>query len=140
MVRPKNVLLKLFFRCWKLTLKILTLFDSYFWPFNKSYVKSMPFFVISSITALIWNVFYKIILTWWNLNVSTYINKSLMKLHYIEKSIQAISTYWWWPIVSNLFQQMGNNTVSRSKPVIMLLFNKNTGFSTSKMPAQAKEK
>ena len=50
---------------WFLTLKIdfenqiLALFDSYFWPFNKSHEKIKPIFVISQIIPSIWNVFIK---------------------------------------------------------------------------------
>ena len=40
-------------------LKYLAFFDSYFWPFNKSYEKIHAIFVISVIMASIWNVFIK---------------------------------------------------------------------------------
>ena len=35
-------------------------FDSYFWPFNKSYVKTNAIFVISAMRVSIWNVFIKL--------------------------------------------------------------------------------
>ena len=50
---------------WFLTLKIdfenqiLALFDSYFWPFNKTHEKIVAIYVISPIMASIWNVFTK---------------------------------------------------------------------------------
>ena len=40
-------------------LKNLALFDSYFWPFNKSEEKIKVIFVISAIIPSIWNVFIK---------------------------------------------------------------------------------
>ena len=40
-------------------LKKLAFFDSYFWPFNKTHEKIVAIFVISAITASIWNVFIK---------------------------------------------------------------------------------
>ena len=53
-------------RCgWFLTLKIdfenqiLALFDSNFWPFNKSPEKIKSIFVISAIIPSIWNIFIK---------------------------------------------------------------------------------
>ena len=39
--------------------QILALFDSYFWPFNKSHEKIKFIFVISAIIPSIWNVFIK---------------------------------------------------------------------------------
>ena len=39
--------------------QILALFDSYFWPFNKSHEKIKSIFVISAIIPSIWNVFIK---------------------------------------------------------------------------------
>ena len=39
--------------------QILALFDSYFWPFNKSHEKIKCIFVISTIIPSIWNVFIK---------------------------------------------------------------------------------
>ena len=39
--------------------QILALFDSYFWPFNKSHEKIIAIFVISATMGSIWNVFIK---------------------------------------------------------------------------------
>jgi len=39
--------------------QILALFDSYFWPLNKSHEKINAIFVISATMASIWNVFIK---------------------------------------------------------------------------------
>ena len=50
---------------WFLTLKIdvekqiLALFDSYFWPINKSHEKIKSIFVIKTIMPPVWNVFFK---------------------------------------------------------------------------------
>ena len=55
----ENFFLKHFDDFWCGKLKILALFDSYFWPFNKSHEKIIAIFVISAIIASIWNVFIK---------------------------------------------------------------------------------
>ena len=56
---------------------ILALFDSSFWPFNKSHEKINAIYVISAIMASIWNVVYQILLTWWKtyFHIPTYEKK-----------------------------------------------------------------
>ena len=57
--KNKKVAPKLIFFNENFFRKILALFDSYFWPFNKSHEKINTIFVISAIIASIWNVFIK---------------------------------------------------------------------------------
>ena len=50
--------------------QILALFDSYFWPFNKSHEKIKSIFVISAIIPSVWNVFIKF--RWHDEKLTTY--------------------------------------------------------------------
>ena len=60
--------------------QILTLFDVYFWPFNKSHEKINIIFVISAIIASIWNVFIKFL---WH-------DEKLTDVHHTDVSLLTI--------------------------------------------------
>ena len=78
----------------------MALFDSYFWPFNKTHEKIVAIFVISAIMASIWNVLIKFR---WHDEKLTWITK----YKWITSKIAVMR-------IQNLFYPNGHPQISRS--------------------------